>query len=441
MKYPLPDEKLKLAFVVPFGTHFDGLTVQTRALGGTEAAVVHMAKNLAEIGFDVTVFNRCDIEDCSAGTFYGVRYRPFEEVKDAKYFDIVISVQSLIPFVPPEYYDRIPPQDFDASIFDNIRTTTRYKVVAVHNTSLGDVEDPLLEPMLVEGHIDRIFTQSDFQTIYLLNCSHHGAPKRNFEVLKNKVWQTRGGCDYDSSVHSGIELKDPDLFVSTSSVFKGLQNLIYQVWPKIKERIPNARLDVLGGYYHTKPNDPDPNKELWDKMVPFGTRYGAMFYGLLPHKLLVSHLAKASFLLAPSAYPETFGLSLLEAQVYNTPVITCRFGAAEETAVDEASYKIDYPIEANNVYPNINNKEQVEKYVSAVVRAHSDRTVWRAKSLYGNTIREVAGWSTIALQWKQHFHKVLDIYLPSADYFKVKTLNHTVHRVFRRRFMNPEEMI
>lgn len=435
----------RLAFICVGGTHFDGDTLKKRALGGTEAAVVQMAKNLAKIGFDVSVFNRCDIEDCKPGMYDLVWYHSLEDVNEAKYFDIVISVQSLIPFVPPNYYNRIPPQAYDASIFDNIRTTTKWKVVAVHNTSLGNVEDPLLEPLLVEGHINEMFTQSDFQTNYLLNCSHHGAPKRNFEVLKNKVWQTRGGVEiYQDALQQTvgtIHTKDPNLFISTASVFKGLQNLIYDIWPKIKERIPDAKLRALGGYYHTKPDDPDPNKTLWEKMIPFGSRYGVEFTGLVGPWAVAQHLQKASFLLAPSAYPETFGLSLLEAQAYNCPVITCRFGAAEETAVEEACYKINYPIEPNNVYPHIDGKAQVAKYVDLVVAAHGSFELWTNKARYGNKIREIAGWDGIALQWKQHLYKVLNLYFDPGEYFKVKVLNHEVHRVFRRRWMNREEMI
>lgn len=434
----------RLAFIVPFGTHFDGSAsmLAERALGGTEMAVVQMAKNLAKIGFDVSVFNRCDIEDCEPGSYDFVWYHPLEEVAHAKDFDIVISVQSLIPFVPEKYYNRIPPQPFEASIFESIQKTTNWKIVAVHNTSLGNVEDPLLEPMLVEGYFHEIFTQSDFQTNYLLNCTHHGAPKRNFEVLKNKVWQTRGGVEVHKTTNLGAtHNKDPNLFISTASVFKGLQNLVYDIWPKIKELIPDGKLRVLGGYYHTKPNDPDPNKELWEKMKPFGARYGVDFRGLVPHHQVATSLQEASYLLAPSAYPETFGLSILEAQVYNCPVVTCRFGAAEETAVDEACFKINYPIEPNNVYPYIDGKAQVRKYVDEVFRAYETPEEWIAKARYGNKIREIAGWDGIALQWKQHFYKVLNLYFDPGEYFKVKNLNHEVHRVFRRRWMNREEMI
>src|ERR1017187_2013679 len=186
-------EKISIAFIVLFCTHFDGSTLSKRGCGGTESAVIQLAKNLATLDFSVTVFCDCDTDDTSPGIYDNVHYHPINDLKDAT-ADIVISIHSLIPFIPSKYYNRIPPQNFSATIFENIIKTAKWKVLSHHNTALPPPEDPLLEPLVVEGYIDEVLTQSDFQSIYILNCSHSG-PKRNFEVLKRKIFQTRGGIE------------------------------------------------------------------------------------------------------------------------------------------------------------------------------------------------------------------------------------------------------
>ena len=54
------------------------------------------------------------------------------------------------------------------------------------------VDDEFVEDLLVHGHIDEIFTLSDFHTSYVLNANH--GKRRNFEVLKNKTFITRNGA-------------------------------------------------------------------------------------------------------------------------------------------------------------------------------------------------------------------------------------------------------
>jgi hypothetical protein len=45
---------------------------------------------------------------------------------------------------------------------------------------------------MISGKIDYIFTLSDWHSTYILNATH--GPKRNFEVLKKRIFQTRNGA-------------------------------------------------------------------------------------------------------------------------------------------------------------------------------------------------------------------------------------------------------
>ena len=117
----------------------------------------------------------------------------------------------------------------------------KHKILWMHDTFC--VGDNLLEEMVMAGQIDEIFTLSAFHTTYVTNCDHGG--RRNFEVLKNKIFVTRNGV-VDHKKWVDIKAKDPDLFVYNASVTKGMIPLVTKIWPELKRRIPTAKLMKIG---------------------------------------------------------------------------------------------------------------------------------------------------------------------------------------------------
>lgn len=47
---------MKLAIIDTLGLCYDGNTLKTRGLGGSESAVIYMSAELVRLGFDVAVF-------------------------------------------------------------------------------------------------------------------------------------------------------------------------------------------------------------------------------------------------------------------------------------------------------------------------------------------------------------------------------------------------
>jgi glycosyltransferase involved in cell wall biosynthesis len=238
-----------------------------------------------------------------------------------------------------------------------------------------------------------------------------------------------------------ITKKDKNQFVYNASVSKGMVPLVERVWPLVKQRIPQAKLKVIGGFYKFKNGEPDEQELKWRQMVsdPIHAQRNIEFTGIIRQNEIAEILAKSSFMIYPGSFPETFGISTLESLNYNTPLITTRFGALEETAIDRASYFVDYAIEPNNLFPDINTDTQVEKFVEAVMYAYNNDYLHQQKMYYCNVVKDVCDWSTIALQWKQHLFKKLGLFLSVEDYRKVSYINDKVHRIYGRRFSNPEE--
>jgi len=429
---------IKIAIIDIIGLPYDGTTVFQQGLGGSESAVTYISIELARLNFDVTVFNNCDIDHARSGTYNNVKFRPIADLNQDHHFDIVISSRTIIPFMEPSRYHElndnraIPLQQYN--LYDRIVSRASMRVLWMHDTfCLGD---NFIEELAVRDRITDIFTLSDFHLTYVANC-HHGR-RRNFEVLKPKLFITRNGANkFDVPVD--IAQKDRNLFVYNASVTKGMIPLVNQVWPVVKQHIPSAKLKVIGGYYRfSESHGPDQQEQDWRRMVadPKYSNMGIEFTGVISQKEIAEILSQAYMMIYPSAFPETFGISSLESMLYNTPVATCRFGALEEVVLEGAGYHLNYAIEPNGLFPDINNPNQCRLFAEMVINAWRNTYLHQQKQYYCNIIKDVVGWDSVALQWKQWFYRKTGNFLNRTEYRKVDQINRRVHKIWERRYTN-----
>lgn len=409
---------MKIAICDKIGLCYDGNTLTKQGLGGSESAVILVSKQLQNIGFEVTVFNNCEDGDNSKpGIYDGVRYIDNSQASaHNELYDVVIVSRTAEPFVNLTRYPFIK--------------NAKIKCLWLHDTFCEG--DHLVEDLVLSKKIDWIFTLSDFHTDYILNCDH--GKKRNYEVLKKHVFHTRNGAvNYIPEVD--ISKKDKNHFVYNASVTKGMIPLIEDIWPLIKQQIPEAHLTVIGGYYRFRENsEPDAQEKKLKELVS-DDRLKSLdinFTDVIPQHKIAEILANANFMIYPGAFPETFGISTLESLLYNTPLITTRFGALEETAVDMACYHVDYAIEPNGLFPHISKQAQINKFVNKVLEAYNNPYLHQQKQNYCSIVKDISGWDTVALQWKQFFYRILGEFLPVEEYRLVKQINEKVKRVFGR---------
>lgn len=423
---------MKIAIIDVLGLPFDGSTLEKQGLGGSESAIISISRELTKIGFEVTVFNDCNSNFCKKGFYDGVYYLTLDSINNCdEDFDILIGSRSVAPFLTDNYKNK----SIEYLNFEKIFDRSKKKILWMHDTFCEG--DEYIEHLVNSGRIDEIFTLSDFHTNYITNCEH--GQKRNFEVLKKHIFQTRNGINKHLD-WVDIKEKDKNHYVYNASVSKGMVPLLEDIWPKIKERIPDAKLTVIGGYYNFKEDSaPDEQENKW---VELKDRFGheVNFTGVIPQQNIADILANASYMIYPAVFPETFGISSLESLYYNTPIITCEFGALEETAIDSACYKIPYAIEPNSLFPNINTEYQKQAFANLVVDIYNNPYFHQQKMYACNQVNEICGWDSVALQWKQHLYKITGRYLSKKEYRKVSHINNEVKRIFGRRFSNPEEV-
>lgn len=408
---------MKIAIVDKLGLCYDGHTLDKQGLGGSESAVILIAKSLQNLGFTVTVFNNCiDSTSSAPGVYEGVRYIDnSHSTTHLEPYDIVIVSRTVLPFITNEW---------------PFIHTAKKRILWLHDTFIDG--DQIMEELVVSGKIDNVFTLSDWHTSYILNCTH--GRKRNYEVLKAKIFQTRNGavCHIPEV---DINKKDKNHFIYNASATKGMLPLVEDIWPEIKKKLPDARLTVIGGYYRfrdgAEPDEQENTVKLLAKRKDLRD-LGITFTGVITQAEIAKLLANAWMTLYPGAFPETFGISTVESLLYNTPVVTTRFGALEETAIDLACYKIDYAIEPNSLFPEIDKSTQVHKFLEVFFAAYADTYLHQQKQNYCNVIKDIISWDTVALQWKQFFYKITQNFLSVSEYRKVTKINNKVARVFGR---------
>lgn len=412
---------MRIAFIDTLGSPYDGSTLEKRGLGGSESAVIRMAEELAKIGFDVTVYNDCASDDAKPGMYNNVHYTPVETIGEyTKAFDVAIVCRSINPIA----YAWTPV------------ASAKHVCLWMHDTFCEG--DDQIEYLINTGQLNEIFTLSDWHTGYVTHCDH--GFRRNFDVLKNHIFMTRNGIGNMNPGWIDIRDKDPNLFVFNASVTKGMIPLVKQIWPEVKRRIPDAHLKIVGGYYKLREAEgPDKQQQDWtDLMVNHGS--DIEFTGVISQQEISDILRKASYMIYPAGQPETFGISTLEALAHNVPLITCQFAALEETAIDLASWKIKYPVEPNWAMQWLNQDNQARLFVDKVVEAYNTPYLHQQKMYACNQVKDICGWDTVALQWKQHLYKKLGHFLPVEEYRKVTKINSKVRKVFNRRFLNAEEL-
>lgn len=434
-------KKLKIAIIDCIGLNYDGTTLKKKGIGGSESSIISIAVELVKLGFDVSIFNDCDSEETKPGIYDGVIYRPIRALGLEDYnFDIIISQRTVIPFTPLELYNEVrqpPPRDYDPLIFQQCQRPNQLKILWQQDTFIWG--DHILEKLIVEGHLDEVFNISDWHVSYTTNSSH--GPRRNFEVLKNKIFLTRNAINRWID-WVDIKKKDLNLFVYNASITKGMIPLVTKIWPKLKQHLPNARLKVIGGYYKFRNEKvSEAQQKVMDLMKSVEHDKSIEFTGIIPQPKIAEIMAEASYNLYPGAYPETSGISTIESINYNTPIIGTRFGAMEESGTDAACYFIDYAIEPNGLFPWINTDWQIDRYVNLVLSVVNNPYLHQQKQYACNSAKDISTWDTVALQWKQHFYHKFDLELNAEEKERVDWINYRVHKIFGRRITNPEEII
>lgn len=312
---------MHVLFLARIADIFSPLTLQTKSLGGTESCVYYLAQALAKLGHQVTVINNCRAD---AGFYDGVQYRDYHP-RRGLWETIEYARQNPVDFL-------IIVRDFAAPIFpipakqtlfwahDDFSALGIYPEQANGWKKTGGKLVLRLLGLLFH-RINRVITVSEWQAEPFIQGM--GLPPEKIIVSPNGI-----DLDLFDVEHWS---KYPGRIIYSSRPERGLEVLLSQIFPKVKQACPEAELHIfsyvdLTDYHHWQGN-------------------GIIFRGQASKAQLAQELMQAEIWVLPqlphepspqamySFNAETFCIGAAESQCARTVPISSWRGALPETTI------------------------------------------------------------------------------------------------------------
>lgn len=260
-------------------------------IGGSEEAVINLSKELAEIGWNVTIYNNCGHQARKIGK---VQYQPFWVWNYRDKQDAVILWRWAKPL--------------DAEINSPVILMDLHDVVP---------EGEFTEKRLAK--VAKIMVKSKFHRSLFPNI-----PDSKFAIVPNGI---------DLTLLSTAKIKrDPNLIINTSSPDRSL-DVLPKLFMEVKKQFPSARCAHAYGWEifdNTFRND--VKKMAWKEKVRNELKAaGIEELGRLSQKDIGEMYQKATYLAYPTEFAEIDCISVRKAQAAGCFPVTTDFGALAET--------------------------------------------------------------------------------------------------------------
>lgn len=331
---------------------------KTKGIGGSEEAVINLAKEWTELGYNVTVFNSCGVEPMVCD---GVTYKPFWYYNAKDKYDITIL--------------------------------WRHPGVAEYDLNTGkifvDLHDVLPAGEFTEkrlAKIDKIFVKTNAHRILFPNI-----PDEKFAIIPN---------GQDQTLFEGFVSKIPGLLINTSSPDRSL-DVLPKLFKKVKEQVPEARLKWAYGWeIYDNAFAGDKARMAWkDKVVKEMEEAGIENMGRLSQAECAKLYQEGVILAYPSEFYEIDCISVKKAQACGCVPITTDFAAFKE------SNKYGFKVHSTKTPENWSRPYQMafgiedewaqEEWVKTVVKELRNPSKTKKMEQWARKF----DWDKIALQW------------------------------------------
>ncbi len=391
-------DDLKIAFLY-HGVVCDGNSPTEKPLGGTESAMIFMAKAMARRGHDVDVFTNTD----RPGVYDSVAYRRSEEfeghaLKRPRLYDVLIGIRQMLPLLSRRWAKLqlyFSPDAYDQPALHSAMN------VRVHAPS-QEFDVGLFPLKYVNKFVDGILCVGAWQ------ASTFG---EKFGISRDRIFIASNGVDFDF-FPAPIPLSGrKKQIVYASTPFRGLDVLL-KLFPKIKERVPDASCAVLSGMQTYGHND-DTDAAAYGELYRLARQPGMSLYGPLAKREMVSVLEESRVLAYPNTFPETFCIAALEAQASGLPVVTTDSAGLTERVSDG--------IDGFLINGNPHEEAYQRAFINRVVSLLEDDALWENQSRAAYRKSLSYSYEALAEKWERYFEEKLGeerpdhFFLPARD--------------------------
>jgi tetratricopeptide (TPR) repeat protein len=361
LNIPLSDDQTDIVFYTG-GHPFNGRTVYEKGLGGSESALFYIARELANLGYNVRVFNNCD----KPGNYEGVEYQESTDFYIYNHFNqmkIFICSRFLKPF--------------------KLGVKAKLKILWIHDTA--DVAYSIIDQDF------KNINSVDVDKIYALGKWQASNWMQYFKIPAQKIYITRNGID-TTLFKENSQNRNPNKLLYTTRPPRGLQILL-DIFPRIKSNHPEAELHF---FTYQAPENDDEMKPLMEKVK----QPGVFMRGSLTKLELAKELQTSHLLVYPSVFTECCSISTIEAQAAGLPIITTNLASLPETIENnETGVLID---------GDPNSTEYQDEFLKQTLRLLKDEQEWKRFSEKGKQRGiEYFDWKVVAREWHEQFQILL----------------------------------
>lgn len=327
---------------------FDEEIYKTKPLGGSETALVQMAKCLKEkTGRNVKVFN---MRDKPLVAESGVEYLPASELN--------------------AYLSKNRPS-VNIAWRHNIKVTNAPTYLWCHDLITPGVE--------TQQNFDKILCLSEFHKNYVQGLQ--GVPEEKIIVTRNGITP--------SKFHFFKPAKNPNKIVWLSSPDRGLERAML-VMDEVRKEFPDAELHVYYGIEGLKNYGPVMSA-LADRLKGMmDARPWVVYHGFTEQSKMYREVSDAVIWLHPNNFIETYAITAIECLSNGIFPVVRRLGALANTLAEAEKNRqailLDYAWE---------DPEAIKLHANATCRALLNRQ-W--ENLKGYNVNQ-HDWSSVADEW------------------------------------------
>jgi len=340
-------------------------SANTKGLGGSEEAVVYLAKELTELGWKVTVYGNPQNEQ---GDHDGVTYKQWYDINVNDTFNVLVLWRNIgIADVAPK---------------------SKFTLTWLH-----DVPN---NPDFTQDRIDKVnkiaVLSKYHQSILRL---HKGG--RFLPMPGDKLFLTANGVTINPFPETSGD-RNPHSIIYSSSPDRGLVYLLNN-WDRVRQEVPDATLDIYYGFqvYDTI-HIGNPTKMKWKAdILNLMNKPGISYHGRVGHKDLHEAMAKTAIWAYPTDFTEISCITAMKAQTLGAIPVCTTIAALEETVKNGIKVDVD-----------ITDPDGEKEYFDALIDLLKDEAKQKEiREPMINWARGYFGWDQVAHKWDALFRVYL----------------------------------